>query len=323
MFIGTITNEVIAKWQSMVNLMAEVFGMPAGFIVCLNEKGFEVIIANQNEKNPYPSGVIIKHDVNIFCRKVVEECKPLAVFEATKMEEWETNPEIKDGFNTYIGFPILNEDGSPFGTICVMDFESHPVNDTYINLLDHFKAVAELDLKILHRLQDVTDLTLKDPLTNSYNRRGFETISHKQFYYGKRDKLELAFLIVDIDQLKCINDQYGHQIGDKAIVTVAEALTQSCRRSDLIARVGGDEFYVVLNLATPTDIENVIERAREYLNNNPIKCGVVTFSWGVSVMNCTTSNHLNIDQLIEEADKMLYEQKKAFCEAVAMEASSN
>lgn len=83
-----ITDEVLRKWQSIVNMVASTFCMPAGFIVRHLSEGYEVLIASTNQENPYQAGSIIPHDTNIFCRQVVLENKMLSVTNARNIPEW-------------------------------------------------------------------------------------------------------------------------------------------------------------------------------------------------------------------------------------------
>ncbi len=300
------------KWQELVNMMANAFDMPAGFIVRHTEDGYEVLIASDGPENPYKAGGIIPEDTNIFCRKVVKENRTLQVFDATQQPEWQTNPEVADdGFNTYIGFPVKYPDNNVFGTICVMDFKPHPLNDKYLDVIAHFRSVVELDLVLLDELEKVTDLSLRDDLTGLYNRRGFNLISRQHMHFVKRASRYFIFLIIDIDLLKTINDTHGHTAGDETIIHVADALKHSCRSSDLIARVGGDEFFVALYVNDTQHLHAVVSRINSYLAEHPPAFGPVTVSCGYAIREFSQEDPIQMDVLLEEADKMLYAKKHA------------
>ncbi|MCG8667938.1 MAG: diguanylate cyclase [Pseudomonadales bacterium] len=305
-----ITDEVLRKWQSIVNMVASTFCMPAGFIVRHLSEGYEVLIASTNQENPYQAGSIIPHDTNIFCRQVVLENKMLSVTNARNIPEWTTNPEVcDDGFNTYVGFPIHNPDGSIFGTICVMDFKAEPVAQNYIDLLEQFRSVAELDLVTLQQLQDVTDLSLKDDLTGLYNRRGFNILAQNHIGSRRVDCCKMALVIVDINLLKQINDQHGHTAGDRAIVLTGEALKNACRNTDIVARVGGDEFFLGLYINEDDEIEQVLLRAKAYLEQHTPDFCQVSFSSGYCIKDVENGTRLNLLELVDEADRSLYQQK--------------
>ena len=135
------------KWQSTIDLLAEIFKAPAAFIVQRGKGGFQVAIASAQESNPYDAGGLIPEETNIFCKKVVTDREPLYVPDATQDCFWDTNPEVRDdGFKSYYGMPIYWPDGDAFGTICVMDFEVSNYSEDYKSILRHFRDVIELDL---------------------------------------------------------------------------------------------------------------------------------------------------------------------------------
>ena len=311
MYKGSFAKELVDKWQSMVDLMAEVFHMSVGFIVCQRPNGIEILIANTDSKYPFQAGTRLADNINSFLFSVNPGEQTGVAEQHAASEEVEDIVRIQpEQFNTRIGLPICGADGAPFGAICVMDHQPIETGTYHLNLLNHFKSISEQDLKLLDRLQSITDLSLKDDLTGVYNRRGFNVLSQKQYFYGKRSHIKFAFMIADIDRLKQINDNYGHKTGDHAIVTLADALMNSFRECDLVARVGGDEFYIALNLNQDDEIERIVSRAESYLENHPIASGIVTFSWGVSIRHYSNAITLSLEDLIDEADKMLYQNKK-------------
>lgn len=305
-----IARDFLQKWQSLVNLMAKSLTMPAGFIVRYIAEGYEVLIASDNPDNPYVAGNIISADTNIFCKEVVKTCKMLAVFEATQLSQWATNPEVKDDhFNTYVGFPLLYPNGSVFGTLCVMDLDRHPLQQAQFELMQHLKSVVEHDLQIHERLDSITDLSLKDDLTGLYNRRGFNIISQKQFHLGQRSHKKFGLIIADIDSLKHINDHYGHSEGDQAILKMSQSLSVACRQSDLVARIGGDEFLIAMHLDNDNEIEAIVERAEMYLVQNPLHWGSISFSWGSHIEEFKSMTSFELSHFLLHADKALYLRK--------------
>lgn len=313
MYEGSFAKEILEKWQAMTNLMVEVFAMPVGIIICQRAHGNEVIIVNDGGHQCYKAGTILTltDSTNRFCKNVMRQCMPLAVYKTKQNNETVTScqPTPDKKFNTFIGCPLSCPDGSIFGIICALDYQSHPAEDQHIALLSQFSSLTESDLRLLDRLRSATDLSLKDDLTGVYNRRGFNVLSQKQYFSGKRTHIKFAFMIADIDRLKRINDNFGHKTGDKAIVTLADALTSSLRECDLVARVGGDEFYIALNLNKDDEIATIISRTVSFLELHPIESGTVTFSWGVSIRHYSDTAVLSLEELIDEADKMLYENK--------------
>jgi diguanylate cyclase (GGDEF)-like protein/PAS domain S-box-containing protein len=128
----------------------------------------------------------------------------------------------------------------------------------------------------LATLRDVTDLvelreelrsmSLRDELTGLYNRRGLLALGEQQLKLADRARKGLLLMFADVDGLKAINDEHGHQEGDRALKAVASALGSSFRESDLIARVGGDEFCVLAFGARKLDVEQLSQRLQDSLN---------------------------------------------------------
>ena len=154
-------------------------------------------------------------------------------------------------------------------------------------------------------------LSETDELTGLYNRRGFFAIAEKQCEIASRNNLNLSFVFLDIDGFKSINDEHGHKMGDIALVDTAEILKDTFRSSDIIARIGGDEFVIMTIESLETNLEMLIERLKENLKAHNIKANI---PYGLSLSHGIThfdpEHACSIDELISNADKMMYEQKK-------------
>jgi diguanylate cyclase (GGDEF)-like protein len=104
--------------------------------------------------------------------------------------------------------------------------------------------------------------SLTDPLTGLWNRRQLATRLQEEMARAVRHRTPLSFLLVDVDRLKQLNDRAGHQAGDEALRRVADAIRRSCRRSDVAARYGGDEFAVLAPSTAGSDAAALAERIR-------------------------------------------------------------
>jgi diguanylate cyclase (GGDEF)-like protein/PAS domain S-box-containing protein len=154
-------------------------------------------------------------------------------------------------------------------------------------------------------------LSLVDELTGLYNRRGFLTLAEQQLKMAKRGHRELLLLFVDMDDFKDINDTFGHAEGDSALVRASQILKKTFRDSDILARMGGDEFVVLA--ADPgagaTDI--IINRLRtELLEKNGSEPRPYRLSFSVGVARFDPIAPPSIEELLATADTMLYEQKR-------------
>ncbi len=170
------------------------------------------------------------------------------------------------------------------------------------------KAVAELK-EMNKKLEEQSSI---DEMTGLYNRRGFFELAGKQIELAHRRGADYLLIFIDVDSLKCINDHYGHAEGDAAIRAMAAALSSSFRQSDVIARIGGDEFTILAVDTNMSECEKMISRAKaciaEY-NKRSGKAYTLSFSYGAAAMTRATAH--NLDALMAEADARLYEAKRA------------
>jgi diguanylate cyclase (GGDEF)-like protein len=170
------------------------------------------------------------------------------------------------------------------------------------------KSGADASLQQKHA-EELRALSLLDDLTGLNNRRGFLTLAQQQIKMTLRNKRELVLLFVDMDDFKQINDKYGHQQGDVALQRAARVLRATFRDSDIIARLGGDEF-VVLAADTGTSA-SIVERLRRELAVRNAQDGLpYTLSFSVGAARFDPENPPTIEQLLQTADAMLYEQKR-------------
>lgn len=149
-----------------------------------------------------------------------------------------------------------------------------------------------------------------DELTGSYNRRvGFYSLE-KYFQLAKRRKEPLSIVFIDIDNLKYINDNFGHDTGDYILKEVSRILRNTLRESDLIIRVGGDEFILGLPNAETNDVIRIFQRVQKKLENIKVDGNVkIEFSYGISEYK-DFEKDVTIESLIKEADNKMYLMKR-------------
>lgn len=300
----------LAKWQKTVNLMAQLFNAPAGYIVQHCSRGYQVSIASEQPENPYSAGTLIAPSTNIFCRRVVETRQELYVSNAGTLPEWASNPEVADdGFESYLGVPIFWPDGTAFGTICVMDYKVTGYDNTYVELIRQFRDIVQTDLLLVQQYEQIRHLAMQDELTGLMNRRGFMTLAEQRIKLARYNKEALGLVYLDMDGLKGVNDRFGHQHGDEALRALANCLRQHTRDDDLVARIGGDEFIVMTRLKDPTALNRIGERILDSLPDTLPEdlngqCGI---SFGTALMN---NLNRTLESWLADADKAMYQQKR-------------
>jgi diguanylate cyclase (GGDEF)-like protein len=153
-------------------------------------------------------------------------------------------------------------------------------------------------------------LSLTDELTGLYNRRRFFVLAEQYLKVAIRTRKRSLLLYIDMDDLKWINDQCGHNEGDQALIHLSQILKKTFRESDIIARIGGDEFVVLLE----SDVENdelLITRLYENIKDCNAK-GSQSYKLSISVGAAPfdPENPISIDELLSKADTLMYAQKR-------------
>ena len=160
---------------------------------------------------------------------------------------------------------------------------------------------------------EISTLSITDDLTGLYNRRGFITLAEQHLRIAERTKkMELLLLFADLDKMKSINDNLGHEKGNKALIEVASILKEVFRESDIIARVGGDEYAVLGIGATRNDWASIESRLQHQIDlHNAIENRDYNISLSVGVAYSDLENNYSIDALMSRADTLMYEQKRS------------
>lgn len=169
-----------------------------------------------------------------------------------------------------------------------------------------------------HRMiVEMRSLSLTDELTGLYNRRGFVTIAGTQLKLAARAGLDVAVTFIDLDGMKRINDSYGHGVGDQVLVATAKLLRSTYRGSDIVARIGGDEFVALAVGIDPGTISHLLDRLTKNLDAcNAGAAPALSLSLGTAY-RAATATSLSIDDLMAEADQAMYAQKKTRRAAMA------
>jgi diguanylate cyclase (GGDEF)-like protein/PAS domain S-box-containing protein len=154
--------------------------------------------------------------------------------------------------------------------------------------------------------------SMTDALTGLYNRRGYSVLSQHYLDLARRRRKKIFVIFADLDGLKKINDQWGHPAGDQSLIRAAGILRKTFRKSDIIARIGGDEFAIATmengHASVASQIarlrKNLLRRALHKKNQKPLSMSV-----GVAVSNCRKTT--SIEELTSQADALMYLEKRA------------
>lgn len=165
-------------------------------------------------------------------------------------------------------------------------------------------------MKRQHVQLQLLNLAFLDDLTGLNNRRGFLALAAHHAKHARRTGKAFLIAFVDIDGMKYINDTYGHQEGNRALVDASDVLKESVRQSDILARLGGDEFAVLISDAAEPHIEGAIRRIKRNLSTcNAMAGRHYELSLSVGIV-AAGPDSTDIEQLLSRADVRMYEQKQ-------------
>lgn len=197
--------------------------------------------------------------------------------------------------------PVVAPGGDQVGSILVLDHRPSALSDAARALLADIAHVVD------ERLEALLTAHL-DSLTRVANRRGFELVAEKVLDLSLRIEHPVTLVYFDVDGLKRVNDSQGHAAGDRVLRDFASLLRRTFRNSDVIARIGGDEFAVLLTgaaAATPA-VEHLRAAIREH-NRTTRPTGPLSVACGAATFDPTRDSSL--DHLLRRADRAMYEDK--------------
>ncbi len=223
--------------------------------------------------------------------------------------------KIIENFNKYTtDFPIILLTGSENINVAVKALQGGYQDYLLKNELNGNTLARSIRYSIeRHKLISIIrSHALLDELTHTYNRRGFNSLAEKTLSAMKRASKPGVLLFADLNGLKQINDNFGHKEGDNAIISAARILQESIRTSDIVARIGGDEFIILLAECPKEKVYIVIDRINnkfENFNNAGNLPYKVSLSLGYTTIGPESKK--SVDELILEADQAMYEIKQA------------
>ena len=272
-----------------------------------------------------------------FCEQTIARPNELfVVSDASSDERFADSPMAMGGtqIRFYAGAALVNSDGDALGTLCVIDHVPRELSEDQKSALwalsrqvvaqvELRNAVEELEnntaqlrdyqsqLEQYHKQLELTNarlrtLSVTDDLTGLNNRFAFEEELRNEFERAKQCDSPLSLLFLDADRFKLYNDEFGHPAGDEALKTIAEFLKESMRASDFIARIGGDEFVIILPGTTGESAWVLAERCRKTLESCACLKRPINASIGISSLD---GRNIDSDTLISEADQALYHAK--------------
>ncbi len=250
-----------------------------------------------------PQGEVPRQDT--FCRYVIDDGMPLVVTDATRDARFAQNPYVvgAPGVRFYAGLPLKTRDGHNVGSLCLVDMKPRGFTAEQVEIMAGLAQIVmdELELRLYAD---------KDTLTGVSSRRSFKEATGRAIALALRHHQTLSMVMIDLDHFKAVNDGYGHAGGDRVLVEAARICSAGLREGDMIGRLGGEEFAVLLPTTDGTGAMTVAEKLRIGLEQQSIdidgKIVNVTASFGVASLSPTVRD---VETILDRADKALYEAK--------------
>lgn len=252
-------------------------------------------------------GLDLKESVreDAFCDIAIRQDEPLVIEDTLLDARLRDNPFVTGPpfLRCYIGAPLTTSDGYNLGTICAFGTQPRQFTQREIQLMPKFAGLVMNQLEL--RVQ-----ASRDFLTDVYNRRSFATGLEQELARLRRRPGTAVVAFLDLDHFKQVNDAHGHPVGDIVLREFASVVAEQCRQNDLFARLGGEEFAVLL---PETDLQAAhvwAERTRRKVAETRFVKGHalrVTVSVGLVELDET---HTSSDAITDLADRALYEAKR-------------
>jgi diguanylate cyclase (GGDEF)-like protein len=287
-------------FDRITRLTTRIFNVPMSTVTFLDGhrqwfKAREGMAACETEKGP------------AFCNLVVQRVDPLVVTDTLADDRFKDNPFVigPPYLRFYAGMQLRTADGTAVGTLCAMDTKPRAFGDEDIKTLSDLAAIVMSELEL-------RTLVLRDGATGALARQAFRQEAERAFALARRHAHPLSCIVFDLDHFKAINDENGHAIGDLVLKACVEVCHQELRTSDLVGRIGGEEFAIVLPHVAHDAAMTVAEKIRGAFGRIvvPGKYSPLRFSasFGVSTLDPTARD---IADLLERADQALYAAKAA------------
>ncbi|SLJ86830.1 GGDEF domain-containing protein [Novosphingobium mathurense] len=288
-------------FENVVSLVRTVLGVPIATVTLVDEdrQWFKARRGLDVSETP--------RDVS-FCTHAIRQSEPFLVSDAQVHPLFAENPLVlgEPGIRSYAGIPLQTAEGFNVGTLCAIDVQPREFTEAEVALLSNFARIVVNEFELRRIAQ-------RDQLTGALTRRGFLEMARHEIGRFRRYGRPSCLLLVDIDFFKQVNDTYGHPAGDAALKALAETVTLAKRPVDLLGRLGGEEFAVLLPETEAPDAFWAAERFRQAIEDRVIELAdgrtvAVTASFGIAPLTDTVTS---VEDWLSRADEPLYAAKHA------------
>lgn len=295
--------------QACLDWLHRRFGLPLWMLTRAGSERWVVLSAHDVGTGVGPGDSLRWSDT--FCDRMARGEGPHVTVDAALVPAYASiMAQLPRPIRTYVGFPLLRTDGQLFGTLCGIDPEPVPAEQlaeaelivpllarTLSTLLDRELALQETE----RRAERVTVDATRDALTGLLNRRGWDILTGNEEIRCRRFGNEAGVIMIDLDDLKPINDRLGHAAGDALLIRAAKVLESFSHSRAHVARLGGDEFAVLL-IETPRQALSV---CAETMRRSFAEAGIAA-----SVGSASRRYRGTLSAALADADANMYEEKR-------------
>lgn len=307
--------------RPLLGLLESITGMESTYLtmIDLQHNVQHIVFARNTQALTIPEGLSVPWG-DTLCKRAIDEGRPYVDDVAGCWGDSEAARAL--GITTYLSEPVHVEAGVLYGTLCAASGTRIQITDDTRRLLKMFSQLIARQLerdRLLAKLQDenrtFSRYALSDPLTGIPNRRALMNELARSLANAERTDMAVHVAFVDLDGFKSINDQYGHDAGDRFLIEIAKALVSGMRDGDFVARYGGDEFVVFGPATSAThDASRVAIRERlERLTTGQFMIGTSTLNYAGASVGVVTSgtSERDCEAVLARADAAMYAIKKA------------
>lgn len=260
-----------------------------------------------------------------YCKLTVQGTQLFTIADTASDPRTATNPLTVSSprFRSYAAFPLTDEHGTVAGTFCVFDVKPRQFSPADRQSVIDLAAMTQREVVSDHLSEAHSALTAKlsvarreammDPLTRLWNRRGASVLLKAAFEAADQRGTPITLALLDLDNFKRINDSYGHQVGDEVLRKVGSRLISAVRGEDVICRIGGDEFLILMTDTDAAAAGRIAERIRRMITdtNIPTREGPLPTSISVGCTVRAPRETLAVEALLDRADQALLASKAA------------
>lgn len=287
-------------FDNVVNLVRTILNVPISAVTLVDRdrQWFKAIEGLDASETPRSES---------FCAHAIRQRAPLLIPDATLDPRVADYPAVTEDphVRSYAGVPLVTSDGYNVGALCAVDTRRREFSESELDILRNFARIVVNEME-LRRIAE------RDQLTGVLTRRGFIEKANQEIARCHRYGRTASLVLIDVDHFKTVNDTWGHPAGDRVLRELAATIEAAGRSADVLGRLGGEEFAMLLPETGVAEARAAAERFRAAIAARPIAVDpphtiTVTASFGIAMLDATTTM---AEEWIARADEPLYRAKR-------------